>query len=226
MTAPSSDKPGPQTPEGSLAERVYRSLKEDILAARVGRDELLQEQSLAERYGVSKTPVREALRLLVHEGLLMVLPRKGYMVRPVGLQDVIEIFALRRILEPPLAAEAARRRTTEQIGRMEESVERESRLFDPSLDEMEASLGLHVLIAEATGNSRAAAIVSSLMDDAGRLPWIAFPAVGPDPNRPGVEEHVQIVAAIAAGDAETAERLMGEHLETTVGRVLGRLGAL
>lgn len=204
---------------------MYRSLKEDILASRVGRDDLLLEQSLADRYGVSKTPVREALRLLVHEGLLLVLPRKGYMVRPVGLQDVVEIFALRRILEPPLCAEAARRRTPEQIDGMRESVEIERLLVDPSLDEMEASLGLHKLIAEATGNGRAVAIMRSLMDDASRLPWIAFPAIGPDPDRPSVEEHERIVAAIAAGDAETAAALMSEHLDTTIARVLGRLTA-
>jgi DNA-binding GntR family transcriptional regulator len=225
MAPQASDSQDTQKAEGSLAEQVYRSLKEDILTSHVGRDELLQEQSLAERYGVSKTPVREALRLLVHEGLLLVLPRKGYMVRPVGLQDVVEIFALRRILEPPLAAEAARRRVQGQVARMEESVERERSLTDPSLDEMEASLGLHMLIAEATGNTRAVSIMRSLLDDASRMPWIAFPAIGPDPHRPGVEEHAGIVAAIAAGDDEAAARLMTEHLETTVGRVLGRLGA-
>jgi DNA-binding GntR family transcriptional regulator len=225
MTSSAADSQEPQKGEGSLAQQVYRSLKEDILTSRVGRDELLQEQSLAERYHVSKTPVREALRLLVHEGLLLVLPRKGYMVRPVGLQDVVEIFALRRILEPPLAMEAARRRTPEQIVLMEQSVERERGLLDPSLDEMEVSLGLHMLIAEATGNTRAVGIMRALMDDASRMPWIAFPAIGPDPNRPGVEEHAGIVAAIAAGDDETAGRLMTEHLETTIGRVLGRLAA-
>lgn len=220
----SDQGPVPAHAAGSLGERVYRSLKEDILAARVGRDELLLEQSLAERYGVSKTPVREALRLLVHDGLLLVLPRKGYMVRPVGLQDVVEVFEMRRILEPALCAEAARRRTPEQIVRMEESVEIERHLVDPSLEEMEHSLGLHSLIAEATGNSRAIAMLRSLMEDAARLPWLV-PVLKPGPGRPGVEEHARIVAAIATGDAQVASSEMTSHLEATIARALGGLGA-
>lgn len=209
---------------GSLGEQVYRSLKEDILSARVGRDELLLEQTLAERYGVSKTPVREALRLLVHDGILLVLPRKGYMVRPVGLQDVVEVFEMRRIIEPALCAEAARRRTPDHIVLMRECVELERRLADPSLDEMEQSLRLHRLIAAASGNTRGITMVGSLMDEAARLPWLV-PVLKPGPGRPGVEEHVRLVDAIEAGDAEEASRTMAEHLEATVARTMGGLGA-
>jgi DNA-binding GntR family transcriptional regulator len=209
---------------GSLGEKVYRALKEDILAARLGRDDLLLEQSLAERYGVSKTPVREALRLLVHDGLLLVLPRKGYMVRPVGLQDVVEVFEMRRIIEPAICAEAARRRGPEQVILMRESIAIERDLADPSLDEMEQSLKLHRLIAKASGNTRAMAMVGSLLDEAARLPWLV-PVLKPGPGRPGVEEHVQIVDAIKSGDAETASRAMSEHLEATVARTMGGLGA-
>jgi DNA-binding GntR family transcriptional regulator len=220
---------GPRTPDaaeatGSLGDQVYRAIKEDVLSGRIGRDELLLEQALAERYGVSKTPVREALRLLAHEGLLRVLPRKGYMLRPVGIQDVVEVFELRRILEPALCAEAARRRTSEQLAKMEESVEIERHLADPSLEEMERSLGLHLLIAESTGNERATAMVRSLMDDAARMPR-PIPVLTTGPRRPGVEEHARIVAAIAAGDAEEASAAMLAHLEATIARDLGSLGA-
>jgi DNA-binding GntR family transcriptional regulator len=211
-------------PTGSLGDKVYRALKEDILAARLGRDELLLEQSLAERYGVSKTPVREALRLLVHDGLLLVLPRKGYMVRPVGLQDVVEVFEMRRIIEPAICAEAARRRGPEHVVLMRESIAIERDLADPSLDEMEQSLKLHRLIATASGNTRAMAMVGSLLDEAARLPWLV-PVLKPGPGRPGVEEHVKIVDAIEGGDAETASRAMSEHLEATVARTMGGLGA-
>jgi DNA-binding GntR family transcriptional regulator len=216
--------PTPQSQERSLGERVYRLLKEDILAARVGKDELLLEQALADRYGVSKTPVREALRLLVHDGLLLVLPRKGYMVRPVGLQDVVEVFEMRRIIEPAICAEAARRRTPEHLTLMRESIAIERGLADPSLDEMEQSLKLHRLIAAASGNTRAMAIVGSLLDEAARLPWLV-PVLKPGPGRPGVEEHVRIVDAIEAGDAEEASTTMTGHLEATVARTMGGLGA-
>jgi len=209
---------------GSLGERVYRALKEDILARRIAGDEPLVEQTLAERYGVSKTPVREALRLLVHDGMLRVLPRKGYVVRPMEIQDIVEVFELRRILEPALCAEAARRRTREQVALMEESIELERHLTDPSLEEREQSLGLHRLIAEATGNKRAIAMHRSLMEDTARLPWLV-PVLRAGPDRPEIEEHVRIVAAIAAGDHEAASREMLAHLEATLARDLGGLGA-
>lgn len=209
---------------GSLGEQVYRALKEDILAARLGRDELLLEQVLADRYGVSKTPVREALRLLVHDGLLLVLPRKGYMVRPVGLQDVVEVFELRRIIEPPLCAEAARRRTPELVEQMRESVTIERELAAPSLDEMEQSLKLHRIIAAATGNSRAMTVVGSLLDEAARLPWLGL-MLSEGPGRLGVEEHVLIVDAIERGDPDEALRTMAGHLQATVARTMGGLGA-
>jgi DNA-binding GntR family transcriptional regulator len=210
--------------ERSLGERTYRLLKEDILAARVGKDELLLEQSLADRYGVSKTPVREALRLLVHDGLLLVLPRKGYMVRPVGLQDVVEVFEMRRIIEPAICAEAARRRSVEQVALMRDSIALERDLADPSLDEMEQSLKLHRLIAAASGNTRAMAIVGSLLDEAARLPWLV-PVLRPGPGRPGVEEHVRIVDAIEGADADEASSEMARHLGATVERTMGGLGA-
>lgn len=223
MASPTHDADGAPRP-GQLSERVYRQLKEDILAGRVGRGDLLLEQVLAARYEVSKTPVREALRLLVHDGLLLVLPRKGYMVRPVGLQDVVEVFEMRRVIEPALCAEAARRRTPEQVARMRESIELERHMDDPSLDEMEQSLKLHRLIAEACGNTRGMAMVGSLMDEASRLPWLV-PVLKPGPGRPGVEEHVHIVDAVEAGDAEAASQAMAEHLEATIARTMGGLGA-
>ncbi len=224
VDGPDQENPLLPDEQGSLGERVYRALKVDILARRISTEEPLVEQTLAERYGVSKTPVREALRLLVHDGILQVLPRKGYMVRPMGLQDVVEVFELRRILEPALCAEAARRRTAEQVARMEESIEIERHLADPSLEEQEQSLGLHRLIAEATGNRRAIAVHRSLMEDTARLPWLV-PVLRTGPDRPAVEEHARIVAAIAAGDAETASREMSAHLEATFARDLGGFGA-
>ena len=206
-----------------LGDQVYRAIKEDIsCSARVGRDELLLEQALAERARASqRRPSARCSGCWPDEGLLRVLPRKGYMLgalRPVGIQDVVEVFELRRILELPLCAEAARRRTPEQLARMEESLEIERHLRDPSLEEMERSLGLHLLIAEATGNDRAIAMVRSLMDDAARIPRPYSRSSPPGPRRPGVEEHARIVAAIASGDAGEASAAMLSDLEATIAR--------
>ena len=92
-----------------LTERVHARLREDILTARLLPGSTILEPELAARFGVSKTPVREALRLLVQDGWVIVLPRRGYLVRPLGLEDLRDVFQLREMIEPGFAAEAAAR---------------------------------------------------------------------------------------------------------------------
>ncbi len=204
----------------SLTEKVHVALKQDILSGRLGPDQPIVESALAQRFRVSKTPVREALRQLVHEGLVMVLPRKGYIVRPVGLADVMEVLALRRIVEPPLAAEAARRCTPEEAEGLHDLVAREAALR-PSLDELRTSLEVHARIAALAGNRRAVAVVDSLLDETARVPWLS-PRLRLGSS---AEEHARIVEAIAAGEADEAARHMAAHLDDTRARTLVALGA-
>ncbi|MBM3147100.1 MAG: GntR family transcriptional regulator, partial [Actinobacteria bacterium] len=167
-----------------------------------------------------KTPVREALRQLVHEGLVDVLPRKGYVVRPVGLVDIVEVLALRRIVEPTLAAAAAGRRTTADVEVLRDLVDREAHMR-PSLDELRTSLDVHARVAAIAGNARAAALVDSLLDETARIPWLS-PWFSPGSS---AGEHGLIVEAIAACDAEAAAQSMATHLEETQTRTLAALGA-
>jgi len=189
---------------------VYRALKEDILSTRLGFDEQIVESQLAQRFGVSKTPVREALRHLAHDGLVRVLPRKGYVVRSVSLADVVEVLSLRRWIEPELAAQAARRRSPEQIEQMRMLIAREQDSSVPSLDEVGISLDVHEYVAEMAGNQRAQMMLRRLLDESGRIPWLL-----PRLNQSSAAEHAAIAEAIADGDAAQAERLMREHLEST-----------
>jgi len=204
----------------SLTDKVYVALKQDILSGRLGPDAPIVESALAQRFRVSKTPVREALRQLVHEGLVMVLPRKGYIVRPVGLVDVMEVLALRSMVEPPLAAEAARRCTPQDADGLRDMVEREAALR-PGLEELRTSLDVHASLARLAANGRAAALVDSLLDETARVPWLS-PRLRIGSS---AEEHARIVAAVAAGDAEAAARQMAIHLDETRARTLIALGA-
>ena len=163
MVVLTPDRPTPESCEGSLAEHVYRAISEDVLSARIGRDELFLEQALAERYGVSKTPVREALRLFAHEGLLLGAAAQGIGGWPVGIQDVVEVFELRRILEPHCARRRLGGGRPSSWPGMEESVEIERQLVDPGLEEMEKS-GSASADRRVDGNDRAIAVVRSLME--------------------------------------------------------------
>ena len=197
-----------------LTERVHARLREDILHARLMPGTTILEPELATRFGVSKTPVREALRLLVQDGWVIVLPRRGYLIRPLGLDDLRDVFQLREMIEPGFAAEAAAR-----VGSADPALTTAIGTQHEAQNDMVAGLGaaadFHVRVAELSGNARATRIVSHLVDEVTRLHFLM----------PGLESHISsaeeiaaheaIAGAIAAGDERHAAKAMQDHLRTT-----------
>ncbi|QYB00258.1 GntR family transcriptional regulator (plasmid) [Rhodococcus sp. USK10] len=96
-------------------ESTYCAIKDDILKGRLPPESLLLEHELATRFGVSKTPIREALRRLISEGWVLVMPRRGYFIRQLRIEDVREVWVLRQAIEPSLLAETSRRATAEDL---------------------------------------------------------------------------------------------------------------
>lgn len=201
----------------SLAEVAYHAIKGEILSATLPPGELLYESALAQRLGMSKTPIREALRQLTQEHLVVVLPRKGYVVDGMSISDVVEVFTLRRIIEPHLAAMAARQRTTAQMESLRTALDS---AYEPSdgLEAIRKSHAIHELIAEIAGNRRAAIMLRMLLDDSARIPWMAdHLRQWPTDDRP---EHVAIVDSIEAGDSQAANAAMASHIESALTRLL------
>jgi GntR family transcriptional regulator, rspAB operon transcriptional repressor len=213
MTAPSAAK----TRNLSLSETAYEAIKEEILSAKLQSGQLLYESALAERLGMSKTPIREALRRLTQERLVAVMPRKGYVVGGMSMADVVEVFTLRRIIEPHLASMAARQRTSAQVEALRETLARASAPGD-GLEAIRNSHAIHEQIAEMAGNRRAMLIVRSLLDDSARIPWMAERLKQyPSDDRP---EHAALVESIADGDAKAASAAMAAHIESGLSRLL------
>ena len=224
--------PGPGEVEAgpgrrSLTEQVYDALKREILTARLRPSQPLIENELAARFGVSKTPIREALRLLVQDGWIVVLPRKGYLVAPLSLEDVREVFALRLMLEPQVTGDAATRGGAELVARLRQAAAGpggEERSYQST---MRAARAFHLTVAGAAGNSRLLRVLEALLDEVERLLHL-MPQLG-DHVTAMVEPaaHERIIAAIEAGDAEQAAAHMRAHL-AEVSRILvdafGRVG--
>jgi DNA-binding GntR family transcriptional regulator len=199
-----------------LTERVYHQLKDDILHARLLPGASVLESELAGRFGVSKTPVREALRLLVQDGWVTVLPRKGYLIRPLGLDDLREVFQLREMLEPGFAAEAARRfvRDHDDSGVSLAVDAQRSSVHD--LDRALASAAdFHIRIAAMAGNARAARIIANLVDEVTRLHNLVPGLEAHIGSREEIEAHERIARVITAGNQREAARAMREHLLAT-----------
>jgi GntR family transcriptional regulator, rspAB operon transcriptional repressor len=203
-------------PKQPLTERVYQLLKSDILHARLLPGATVLEPELATRFEVSKTPVREALRLLAQDGWVTVLPRKGYLVRSLGLDDLRDVFQLRELLEPEFAGEAATRFTQLRDDRGVGRALREQRSAADDLDRALTSAGdFHVRIAEVAGNARAARIIANLVDEVTRLHHL-MPSLEPHIwSSEELDAHERITEAIVAGNRREASRAMRDHLRTT-----------
>ena len=204
---------------------MYESLKDDILRAHRAPGDLLLEPELVENYHVSKTPIREALRLLIQEDWVIVMPRKGYLVRPLRLEDVREIFMLRQLIEPGLVAEAARRALPADLDRLRGHLHLHEQARDLD-DALVAASAFHLTLAELGGNARAVRIVSGLLDEIRRLHHLMPVLEGRLTSKAEIESHREIIDALAAKRPDQAATLMGEHLADAAQVMVGAFGGL
>ena len=199
----------------SLAHQAYTTLKRDIISCKLRPGEIVVEQELAVAYGMSKTPIREALNLLRNEGLVQVLARRGTLIKPIDVQDVQHTFFLRMLLEPEAAALAATRASGEQLKRLTElasAAPPERPGAPPQADRLLRNRLFHVALAEASGIPRLIAIVGSLHEEVERFYNSERLRASGDPTG-GL--HHAIVEAVVTGDAERARSLMTESIRTS-----------
>lgn len=208
-------KPDDRSKPQPLTERIHQRLREDILHARLQPGQTILEPDLAARFGVSKTPVREALRLLAQDGWVVVLPRKGYLIRPLGLDDLREVFHLREMLEPGFAAEAARRSEGREVAGIREAVDAQRSAGDNVDLALASAASFHVRIAELAGSARGAKIVATLVDEVTRLHYLVPSLAAHIESREELDAHDQIVGAIESANQREAFRAMRDHLRAT-----------
>jgi DNA-binding GntR family transcriptional regulator len=204
----------------SMTERVYTLLKDEILSVERRPGDLVGEADLAARFGVSKTPVREALRLLTREGWVVVLPRKGYLIRPLRLDDVREIFGMRLILEPAIAAQAAAAADAASVRRLRETVDAQAKADSPAAA-LDAARRFHIEMADLVGNERMSRVLLDLIDEVRRLHFLLPNVESHITSEEELKAHQRLVSALAAGNADRASDLMRRHLNE-VGRTLVR----
>lgn len=194
-------------------ERVYRELKAAILSLELKPGEAIVESVVGERYGISRTPAREALSRLVDEGLVEVVPRKGYFVAEVTLQDVLESYHLRILLEPEAAAHAAQRAGVEEVAALRTNMEQHMQRATT-----EGNREFHLLIAKASGNQRLARLIGQLLDDVERVAMLDPYMLSPSGS--GHDEHLVIIEALERQEPEAARAGMKSHLENGRDRAL------
>ena len=193
-------------------ERAYRETRGRILDGRYRPGAPLSELRLAETYGMSRTPVREALSRLHQEGWVERIPSRGYFVARVTLRAIQDSFEVRRLLEGAAAAAAARVATPREIDELERLVAAEAELNPGSLvATSSANRQFHQTIAAASHNQLAAELIAHCMATMDRVLALGVNAL---PLLRGTnDEHQAIVDAIRRRDADGARQAMEEHLD-------------
>jgi len=198
-------------------------------------DRLPPERDLAERFRVSRTSVREAMRALESRGLIGIRPGEGASVREVSVEALVEPLALvilaqretiadlyeaRRLLEPPIAALAARRASPEEVADMTRILEEQGTEVAAGRTGLSQDAAFHTALALSTHNRAITRIVSTLMDLLSQSREESLSQPGRPVRSHG--DHQHILAAVQAGDPRKAEQAMLAHLVGVERLVMGR----
>jgi DNA-binding GntR family transcriptional regulator len=200
----------------ALFEEVDELIRQRIFSRELKPGERIDEQALARDFGISRTPLREALKVLQNEGLVKLVPRRGCFVAKLTQQDLDEIYDMVGLLEGACAARAATLATPADIVRLQRITQRMAqaaaernykRYFD-------ANLAAHEAVQEIAGNHWQKNVIQYLRSMCRLSPYVS---VGKIPGRleESLREHEELLAAIEAHDGARAEAAMRRHIENT-----------
>lgn len=196
-----------------LRELVLEAIREAIINGTLQPRERLMEIQLAEELGVSRTPIREALRKLELEGFIVMVPRKGAYVADLTFKDIADVFEIRAALEGLAAGLAAERITDEELEVLERSlVEKGEAIAAHDLEHLvEVDTRFHETMYKASRNERLRTIISNLREQIQR--FRATSLSYPGRNKDSLDEHRAILEAIEARDVQLARQLAQDHIE-------------
>lgn len=198
-----------------LRETVFETIRQAIIDGVLPPGERLMEVQLAEDLGVSRTPVREAIRKLELEGLVHMLPRKGARVAPLSPGDVRDMMQIRGALEALAARLAAKNAGMIQIGALKHN----NYLFEKAAREgniagiVSSDIAFHETLYEASGNSRLRTMINALREQMQRVRILYISSMKDTSALVG--QHASVIAAIEAHDPERAWEESQKHITET-----------
>lgn len=198
-------------------DSVYQKLKNAIRKRYIQQGSQLVEITLAQQLGVSRTPVRSAIKRLEAEGLVNVVPNRGAFVITPTQREIEETFQVRCELEQMAAELASTRITPEEIDELNELIKRETTAFDKTnLEEYYViNDSLHLKIAKISGNEVLYSYVKMLLDRT-RIYLILFDPFFKLEYSPTLESHQEIVDALSINSPEKARKAVKEHIKSSV----------
>lgn len=205
----------------TASSTIYRALREDVVAMRLRPGAPVVEKLIAQRFGVSRTPVREAVLKLAGEGLVDVFPQSGTFVSRIPFDDLPEVLAIRSALESAAASYAAQRATPDDVAALQANIAAQRAVAADDhegfhlLDE-----AFHALISDTAGYPGIWKLTRQVKVQLDRCRRLIMPQ--PGRREETLAEHQAVVEAIAAGKPAAAADAMAAHL----GRVLNLIGRI
>lgn len=207
----------------SLSDRAYSAIRGDILTCALSPGEAVSEATLCDRYDLGKAPVRAALSRLRQEGLVSASPRRSFVVTPITLRDVQELYALRAILESASARLAAGKIDAERLEKLDAICRKGYTPGDPvsTLRFLEANREFHLEVAESGGNQRFARLLAQVLDETTRVMHIGLGLR--NRNAEMQHEHHALLEALQRNDGEAAARIAESQVAASRDMVLSGL---
>ncbi len=202
----------------SVVDQVYVAIRDRITHGSLARGARIHQEELAEDLGVSRTPVREALRRLAAEGLVEMRTNRGARVADVGYADMQSAYEARLVIEPGAARLAASARLGAPLARMRTALTAQGRAIPSVRRSFDANREFHIALVEASGNPFLLQFVQRLW--VARIGEVIYERQSETPERMRLDadEHEQILAAIEDGNGRRAESLTRKHLAEAMQR--------
>ncbi len=196
-----------------LRDVVFNTLRQAILTGELKPGERLMEIHLANRLGVSRTPIREAIRKLELEGLVIMIPRRGAEVAQITEKSMSDVLEVRRALDALSAKLACERISPEELEKLKEACDTfEKTVQGGDLKEIaQADVALHDIIIHATGNMRLLQLVNNLSEQMYRYRFEYIKDASM--HQTLIEEHRQIFESLSARDAAAAAAAVTLHID-------------
>jgi DNA-binding GntR family transcriptional regulator len=213
-------KPAPP-PDVSLSEHAHRSLMGMILSGQLAPNEVVTERQIALQLGISRTPLREAVRRLEGQRLLHRQRSGALVVRALPVEEYMHILHLRRLLEGEAARLAAGKVPQEELALLRERIQAVLALPEdaPLPDSAPEDEDLHKVIAAASGNPVLEEMIATLRT---RTAMFRFGRL-PERRKVVMGEHLAVVDALASGNGEAARKAMEHHIDQVRQTILARL---
>ncbi len=208
----------PQDESATLADRVFEQLRRAIVEGEIAPGSKISEPEMAARFGISRGPLREAMRRLESTNLVERRPNLGARVVTLTSEQLIEIYVVREALEGMAARLAAEHMADEAIEELKHLLEQHrrevAREYWQAYFQKEGDMDFHYRIVKGSGNQRLIGILCDDLYHLARMYRCQF-GMGSDRARDALKEHALIVDAIAERDGELAELLMRRHIRTS-----------